>query len=369
MRRSRRWRGFGLAALARRWRPRARSGGAARPTTRRSARRARAARPRSSTTSANAFAIAIPSLDRRASGARSRSATASSTTTGSPRRRRPSGRDGLGPLFNAQSCSTCHFHDGRAAAARRRRRSRARPAVPAERARHRRPRRRRARARPTATSSRTGRSLGVPPEGRVAHHLRGGAGRRSPTARSTRCSRRRYEIVDLSGTARSPPTCWSRRASRRASSASACSRRCPTPRSASHADPDDADGDGISGRAELGVGRRPPAAWRSAASGGRPTCRRSSSRTPARSPATSASRARCSPSSRAPRREAACLRRRRPAAIPSSTTTSSTGSPSTRARSRCPARRDVRDDEVQAGRAAVPHRRLLVVSPAHAAHR
>ena len=23
------------------------------------------------------------------------------------------GRDGLGPLFNAQSCSSCHFHDGR----------------------------------------------------------------------------------------------------------------------------------------------------------------------------------------------------------------------------------------------------------------
>src|SRR6476469_4206328 len=24
------------------------------------------------------------------------------------------GRDGLGPLFNAQSCSSCHFRDGRA---------------------------------------------------------------------------------------------------------------------------------------------------------------------------------------------------------------------------------------------------------------
>ena len=30
------------------------------------------------------------------------------------------GRDGLGPLFNAQSCSSCHFRDGRGAAARRR---------------------------------------------------------------------------------------------------------------------------------------------------------------------------------------------------------------------------------------------------------
>ena len=48
------------------------------------------------------------------------------------------GRDGLGPLFNAQSCSSCHFRDGRAQPPGGRRRSRAGPADPAERARRRR---------------------------------------------------------------------------------------------------------------------------------------------------------------------------------------------------------------------------------------
>lgn len=63
-------------------------------------------------TSANAFAIAIPSLDRieRRAFAVGNSffndnwVTAPASTEG---------RDGLGPLFNAQSCSSCHFRDGR----------------------------------------------------------------------------------------------------------------------------------------------------------------------------------------------------------------------------------------------------------------
>src|SRR5215510_3243976 len=61
----------------------------------------------------NAFGIAIPSLrreDRRAfavgnSFFRDNWVTAPASTDG---------RDGLGPVFNAQSCSTCHFEDGRA---------------------------------------------------------------------------------------------------------------------------------------------------------------------------------------------------------------------------------------------------------------
>jgi CxxC motif-containing protein (DUF1111 family) len=64
-------------------------------------------------TSGNAFAIAIPSLtteQRRAfsvgnSFFNDNWVTAPASTEG---------RDGLGPLFNAQSCSSCHFKDGRA---------------------------------------------------------------------------------------------------------------------------------------------------------------------------------------------------------------------------------------------------------------
>jgi CxxC motif-containing protein (DUF1111 family) len=63
--------------------------------------------------SSNAFALGIPTLDRaeRRAFAVGNSffndnwVTAPASTEG---------RDGLGPLFNAQSCSTCHFHDGRA---------------------------------------------------------------------------------------------------------------------------------------------------------------------------------------------------------------------------------------------------------------
>jgi CxxC motif-containing protein (DUF1111 family) len=63
--------------------------------------------------SANAFALGIPTLDRadRRAFAVGNSffndnwVTAPASTEG---------RDGLGPLFNAQSCSSCHFRDGRA---------------------------------------------------------------------------------------------------------------------------------------------------------------------------------------------------------------------------------------------------------------
>ncbi len=62
--------------------------------------------------SSNAFGLAIPSLtslERRAFAVGNNFfndnwVTAPASTDG---------RDGLGPLFNAQSCSSCHFHDGR----------------------------------------------------------------------------------------------------------------------------------------------------------------------------------------------------------------------------------------------------------------
>ena len=61
----------------------------------------------------NAFGIAIPSMSREEKRAfavgnsffRDNWVTAPASTEG---------RDGLGPVFNAQSCSTCHFEDGRA---------------------------------------------------------------------------------------------------------------------------------------------------------------------------------------------------------------------------------------------------------------
>jgi CxxC motif-containing protein (DUF1111 family) len=63
--------------------------------------------------SSNAFALGIPTLDRQERRAfavgnsffNDNWVTAPASTEA---------RDGLGPLFNAQSCSTCHFHDGRA---------------------------------------------------------------------------------------------------------------------------------------------------------------------------------------------------------------------------------------------------------------
>ena len=81
------------------------------------------------------------------------------------------------------------------------------------------------------------------------------------------------------------------------------------------ADPGDEDGDGISGRANrVADGRtRRPGRW--GASAGRPTCRPSSSRTPARSTATSASRRRSSPT-RTASPASAPARARGPAARP-----------------------------------------------------
>ena len=124
-----RW-GLVLAAAAHRWRPHARAG--APIPIRRSAPPAPVGRPPSSTTRPNAFATAIPSLTTEERRALRRRQQLLQRQLGH-RARVDRGRDGLGPLFNAQSCSTCHFRDGRAAAARGRRRPRARAAVPAER--------------------------------------------------------------------------------------------------------------------------------------------------------------------------------------------------------------------------------------------
>ena len=103
--------------------------------------------------------------------------------------------------------------------------------------------------RTTATSSRTARSTAsrrkaaiaiTRPE--VAGHVRRRHAVHAARARPTRSSTSAYGPLAADDR-------WCRRASRRRCSASGCSRRFPTTRSLAHADPDDADGDGISGRA------------------------------------------------------------------------------------------------------------------------
>ena len=135
------------------------------------------------------------------------------------------GRDGLGPLFNAQSCSSCHEFDGRGA-----------PPLSAD--------------DPerglllrfsvvgadgtTAPDPVYGGQLqdrainGVLPEGRIVIE-RTEVPARTRTGRRTRCSPLPTRSKTW-GTARWPPGSWSRRASRRRCSVSGCSKRFPTTR-------------------------------------------------------------------------------------------------------------------------------------------
>ena len=269
-------------------------------------RGARAARPRSSIDSSNAFADRDPVARPRANAARSRSATASSTTTGSPRPRRPRAATGSG------RCST---------------RSRARRATSTTAG----PSRRRAPTTPSAGCCSGSASRAPAPHGGVGarSHLRrpdpGPGDRRraaprprcasppgrfraaTPTARAYTLLAPSYEIVDpaygplapnvlrvtahrAGGVRRRPPRGGARRPT---ISGPRRSRRRRRRRNLGHGEPR--------------VGRRPPGARPRAASAGRRTCRLSSSRTRARSTATSASRARCSRSSRARPVEIACL--------------------------------------------------------------
>ena len=140
-------------------------------------------------TTANAFATAIPSLttvERRAfsvgnSFFNDNWVTAPASTTG---------RDGLGPLFNAQSCSSCHLRDGHAA---RRRRTTMIPRAAccsasafrvADRTTACSP------SRPTATSSRTVRSWAFPPRAGCASRWKKSRAS-TPTAPATRSWRPR----------------------------------------------------------------------------------------------------------------------------------------------------------------------------------
>ena len=206
----------------------------------------RAARARSSTTSATAFALPLrdPSTgeDRRAfavgnSFFNDNWVTAPASTDG---------RDGLGPTFNAQSCSSCHFKDGRAEPPAERRRPRARACSCA-----------------SACPDPTARRMPVPGVRRPApgpgDQRRAGrghdarisyervAGHASPTARPTRCWRPTYEIVDPAFGPLPPDVLISPRLAPPVFGVGLL-EAVPERPCSPHADPDDADGDGISGR-------------------------------------------------------------------------------------------------------------------------
>ena len=70
----------------------------------------------------------------------------------------------------------------------------------------------------------------------------------TPTASPTSLRRPHLVLRPPRATAPSRPDCWRRPGSRRPWSASVCSRRCPSRTCWRRADPDDRDGDGISGR-------------------------------------------------------------------------------------------------------------------------
>ena len=309
--------------------------------------------------SLNAFGIAIPSLDREErrtfavgnSFFRDNWVTAPASTEG---------RDGLGPLFNAQSCSTCHFDDGRAKPPRSRRRPRASGCCSGSASRAPAPTAAWCPIPTTATRSRTGRSTACRPRPRCAITTEEIPGK---YARRHAVHVARAELRDR-GPANGPlaPTCSCRRASRRRCSASACSRRCPTttitrPRRSRRRRRrrDLGQGEhacGTSLSQELALGRF---GWKA--------------NVPTVEPAERG---------RVQRRHrhhelvvpaSVVLGRLRPRASPRliggdrprSTTRSSIASPSTRARSRCPARRDVKNAEVVRGEQLFRTRGMLVV--------
>ena len=107
----------------------------------------------------------------------------------------------------------------------------------------------------TAASCRTARSSACRPRAGSASRTRRCAAA-TPTARRTRCSPAALRDRRSRVRPAARRTCRSARASRPACSAWGCSRRCPSATILARADPGDADGDGISGRANRVGGER-----------------------------------------------------------------------------------------------------------------
>jgi CxxC motif-containing protein (DUF1111 family) len=196
-------------------------------------------------TTANAFATALPSLtttERRAfsvgnSFFNDNWVTAPASTTG---------RDGLGPLFNAQSCSSCHLRDGRGAPPQDiddpARGLLFRLSVPGRGPHD------GVLPEPTYGDQLQDRAiLGVPPEGRVRITLKEVPGRYADGTRYTLLAPT-YEIVDLSGGPIAPDVLVSPRIAPSVFGVGLV-EAIPEQEIVARADPDDADEDGISGRA------------------------------------------------------------------------------------------------------------------------
>ena len=271
---------------------------------------------------------------------RSPSATRSSTTTGSSPRAAPTGATASGPVFNALSCSGCHFHDGRAAAAGRPVSAHAsgllfRLSVPGRtRTASRCPNR------PTAGSSTTSAIPGVPAEGTFSDRPTARSRASSTTARRTRWTSRRYRIDGELRAAgeRRDDLAADRPGDRRRW---VCSRRCRRATILANADPDDADGDGISGR--------PNSVWdvAGAGDGARPVRMEGRASRPCEQQVAGAFQgdigitSSLSPEQPCTAAQTACVRGGRPAASRSSTTTSSIASTFYSRTLAVPARRDV----------------------------
>ncbi len=195
--------------------------------------------------SANVFATAIPSLtteERRAfsvgnSFFNDNWVTAPSSTIG---------RDGLGPVFNAQSCSTCHFRDGRAAPPAAEddpeRGLLFRLSVPGAGAHG------AVVPEPSYGEQLQDRSiLGVPAEGRVRITYESVPGTFADGTKYTLLAPT-YEIVDVSGVPLATDTLVSPRIAPSVFGVGLL-EAVPEAEIRAREDPDDADGDGISGRA------------------------------------------------------------------------------------------------------------------------
>jgi len=154
------------------------------------------------------------------------------------------GRDGLGPIFNAQSCSTCHFHDGRAEppadADDPERGLLFRLSVPGDGGQGHIPE-------PNYGDQLQDRAIDdVPPEGRVRITYDEVPGELADGTEYTLLAPS-YEIVEVSGAPLSPDVLVSPRIAPSVFGVGLL-EAVPEASIRANADPDDADGDGVSGR-------------------------------------------------------------------------------------------------------------------------
>ena len=222
------------------------------------------------------------------------------------------------------------------------------------------------RAAATAGSCRTARFTASRPRARIriTHRPRAGAlrGRHAVHAARTAVCDRRSRVRPAA-----QATCRSAHAWLPPSSASACSRPCPSGRSSRTPIRGTPTATASPG-APTASAASAPAAWRSGALAGRPTCRPSSSRTRGRSTATSASRAPYSRAENCSGGQDACRSARNGGRPEIDDRKLDRVTLYTRTLA-VPARRDVGAADTSAGERTLHEARLLVVPSSRAAHR